>query len=280
MSAPRISILIPTRGRPSYLDVTLSSVAPQARTLGAEIIVVDDGQDPATAAVAARRGARRLPVGPPSAGANAARNAGIEAASGELIVLIDDDVRAPAGWLGELLEGARRAPDHEVFGGPIRADLEGGGPRSCGRERPSITTLDLGLDDQDAELVWSANMAIRRSALDRVGPFDESILGRGEEEDWERRYAAAGGRIRYLGRAGLEHRRTRTDASLRRLVPAEYALGQSARRYAVRIGDPPPAGAEAALLARCLTHIVRFRCPNGLVVAAHAAGRLREAIRR
>ena len=65
-------------------------------------------------------------------------------------------------------------------------------------------------------------MAIRRRAFERVGRFDEAITGRGDEEEWERRYMAAGGRIRYLAAAGLDHRRTRgLDASatlaLRRL---------------------------------------------------------------
>ena len=178
----------------------------------------------ATAAVAARHGARLVAV-PGASGANAARNAGVAAAGGDLVVLLDDDVRAPAGWLNALLAGVRDAPAHDVFGGPIRADLDGGGPRSCGREGAPITTLNLGTGDCDAELVWSANMAIRRRALETVGRFDESIHGRGEEEDWERRYAAGGGRIRYLAAAGLEHRRAGADARLPRLARAGYALG-------------------------------------------------------
>ena len=78
-------------------------------------------------------------------------------------MLIDDDVAAPPGWLEALLAGVAADPDREVFGGPIRARLEGGGPRACGREPAPITTLDLGPADRDVELVWSANMAIRRA---------------------------------------------------------------------------------------------------------------------
>ena len=124
-------------------------------------------------------------------------------------MLTDDDVEAPAGWLQALLDGARAYPGYEVFGGPIRARLERTGPPACGREPVPVTNLDLGSSDVDAELVWSANMAIRAGALARVGPFDERIHGRGEEDEWERRYAAAGGRIRYLAAAGLDHRRAR-----------------------------------------------------------------------
>src|ERR1700744_677595 len=171
---PTATIVIPTRSRPAYLEVALATIAPQARAAAAEVLGVTDGGDPESARVAARHGAAVLKL-PPPGGANAARNAGIDAARSELIVLIDDDVDAPDGWLRALLDGVAAAPDHDVFGGPIRARLEGGGPRSCGRESPPITTLDRGPADRDVELVWSANMAIRRRAVERVGRFDESI---------------------------------------------------------------------------------------------------------
>jgi GT2 family glycosyltransferase len=177
-----------------------------------------------------------------------------------------------------MLAGAGAAPDHDVFGGPIRARLEGGGPRSCGREAAPITTLDLGPEDQDTTFVWSANMALRRSAYDRVGPFDETIHGRGEEEDWEQRYRAAGGRIRYLGGAGVEHRRTASDSSVRALAQASYRLGRTARRHDQRKGAAPPLGGELRTLAGCAWHTARRRCANGIVMGAQAAGRLHEAL--
>ncbi|MEA2210270.1 MAG: hypothetical protein QOF83_218 [Solirubrobacteraceae bacterium] len=273
---PTASIVIPTRGRPEYLRVALASITAQARRAGAELVVVDDGENPAVAQIAAANEATLIRT--PRAGANAARNAGIATAQGEIVVLIDDDVAAPAGWLAALLTGVAQTPEHEVFGGPIRARLEGGGPRSCGRESPPITTLDYGDSDRDVPLVWSANMAIRRSALARVGLFDESIHGRGEEEEWERRYAAQGGRIRYLAAAGLEHRRDAADARLLRLTAAAYQLGRSARHYDERKGGPPSVVAELRTLAGCLWHIARRRCAGGIVLAGHSAGRLREVL--
>jgi GT2 family glycosyltransferase len=228
-SRPTASIVIPTRNRPGYLRDALASITPQAQRAGAEVIVVDNGEGTDAAAVAREQGAHL--IAGPRPGANAARNAGIAASRAELIVFCDDDVRAPDGWLQALLEGVALHPDHDVFGGPIRAELENGGPRECGREPVPITTLDLGAEDRDANLVWSANMAIRRLALERVGGFDETIQGRGEEEDWELRYTAQGGRIRYLARAGLVHRRCGGDARLPALARAAYGLGRSARRY-------------------------------------------------
>jgi glycosyltransferase involved in cell wall biosynthesis len=271
------SIVIPTRDRPGYLEVTLASIAGQASRAGAEVLVVSDGNDPATAAVAERHGARLISL-PEPRGANAARNIAVRESRGELIAFIDDDIDAPDGWLDALLAGADSAPDHDVFGGPIRARLEGGGPRACGREKAPITTLDFGAVDHDVGLVWSANMAVRRRAFDRVGLFDESIAGRGDEEEWELRYTAGGGRVRYLAAAGLDHRRTASDATVRSLVRTGYHLGQTARRNDVRKRHAPGLGAELRTLAGCVWHIVRRRCAIGFVLLAHTAGRLRAAL--
>jgi glycosyltransferase involved in cell wall biosynthesis len=273
------SIVIPTRRRPGYLEAALASVAPQAHRAGAEIVVVSDGEDPATEAVAARHGAR-LSTLAAGAGANAKRNAGVAQARGELIIFIDDDVEAPPGWLEALLAGSGAAPEHDVFGGPIRARLDGGGPRACGREGAPITTLDLGPADCDAELVWGANMAIRRRALDLVGPFDPAIDGTGEEEEWQHRFLARGGRTRYLARAGLDHRRVGGDAGVRSLARATYLRGRSARRYDVSKGTAPGIVGEVRTLAGCAWHVVRRRCLGGVVLGAHQAGRVREALSR
>lgn len=276
-SAPTASIAIPTRERPGYLDVTLGSVAAQAQNAGAEVIVISDGEDPGTAAVAHRHGVRVATL-PAPRGLNAARNAAFREGQSDLIVLIDDDILAPPGWLEALLSGVQAAPDHGVFGGPIRARLEGGGPRSCGREPPPISTLDCGSEDRDVPLVWGANMAIRRDTFERVGEFDERLSGRGDEEEWERRYTAEGGLVRYVAGAWLEHRRTAADATIRVLARADYLHGRNARRSDARRGASPALASELRTLAGCVWHIFRRRCAVGIVMLAHSAGRVREAL--
>jgi glycosyltransferase involved in cell wall biosynthesis len=274
---PVASILIPTRGRPSYLNVALGSIVGQARSLGAEVLVVNDGGGPAVIAVAERHGAR-IVAAPVPGGVNIARNAGIAVAAADLIVLVDDDVRAPPGWLAALLAGVEAAPGSDAFGGPIRAVLEGGGPRSCGREGPPITSLDLGESDRDAELVWGANMALRRRALELAGPFDESLSGRGDEQEWELILRARGGTVRYVASAGLDHRRTAADSRLRRLAVAAYVQGREARRLDARQRSQPSMASELRTLVGCVWHVFRRRCLNGVVLAAHSAGRIREAV--
>jgi glycosyltransferase involved in cell wall biosynthesis len=273
---PTASILIPTLAAPAYLDVTLASVMRQAASAGAEVIVVSDGPDPATATVAERHGARLVTLAR-QRGLNSARNAGVDAANSDLLVFIDQDVDAPEGWLVAILEGARANPEREVLGGPIRARMEGG-LHGCGREPPPITTLDAGPQDCDIPLAWGANMVIRRSAFAHAGRFDEVLYGRGDEEDWELKFTTAGGRIRYLARAGLDHRRTAEDSRLLVLTRAAYGQGREARRHDRRMGKPRPLRAELRTLAGCVWHTFRRRCPYGIVMGARAAGSLRQAL--
>src|ERR671939_578108 len=90
---------------------------------------------------------------------------------------------------------------------------------------------DLGAEDADASFVWGANMAVRRSAFERVGPFDESLGGAGDEEDWQRRLRAAGGRVRYVAAAGVDHRRAGADARVAALARSGWHRGRASRRW-------------------------------------------------
>ena len=270
-------MVVPTRDRADYLDVTLRSLTDQDLTDPYELIVVDDGSGRGTPDVAERAGARLLQSS--GRGPNGARNAGIAAAGADLVALVDDDVDAPRAWLRALVDGARRHPEADAFGGPIRARLEGPAPRACGREDAPITSLDLGAADREVELVWSANMALRRTAFERVGPFDERFPTGGDEEDWLRRLRAAGGRVVYLAAAGLDHRRAGDDARLRSLMRSAYRRGRNMRAYDGMRGVEPGLGRELRVLAGCGWHTVRRGCPQGLVMGAHSAGRLVEAVR-
>jgi GT2 family glycosyltransferase len=276
------SIVIPTRARLSYLEVALASIAPQAAAAGAELLVVDDAgaSDPARA-LAERFGARYEPhTGP--LGLNVARNTGVRRSTGELVAFVDDDIRASPGWLAALLRTAREQPDVDVFTGPIRPRLEGRAPRSCGREGSPITTLELGDQDTDARYAWGANMAVRRSALERVGPFEESLEHGGDEQEWQDRFRAAYGgsaRVLYVAGASVEHRRAGADARLGALMRGAHVRGRAARSFDARGDSAPSLAGELLTLAGCAGHVIRRRCPAGLTMVAHSAGRLRQGLR-
>jgi GT2 family glycosyltransferase len=279
MQPPDVSIVIPTRNRSRYLEVALASLARQQFGGTHEVVVVDDGSGDSTDVVARTSGVRCLRH-ERARGLNAARNTGVRATAAPLVAFLDDDVHVSQGWLVALVEGARRHPDADAFGGPIRARLEGRAPSSCGREAPPITTLDLGSQDTEAKMVWGANLAIRRSALERLGPFDETVAGHGDEEDWLLALRAAGGRIFYLADAAVDHRRVGDDAHLLALTRAAYRRGRAARITDQRRGAAPGFIDELRILTGCAWHTARRACPQGLIMGAHSAGRLSQAIRK
>lgn len=279
MEPPAVTVVVPTRGRAAYLEVTLDSLRRQRTRTPHELLVVDDGATDATPEVAERFGVRRVSHAE-RLSLNAARNTGLRESGAPLVAFVDDDVVAPEGWLEALVEGAARHPEAEAFGGPIRARFEGRMPRGCGREDPPITTLDLGPVDREADMVWGANLAVRRAAVERVGPFDESMVRpHGDEEEWLERLRAAGGRIEYLAAAGLDHRRTDEDARLLGLARAAYARGRGARGSDVRRDQAPGLVRELRVLAGCGWHTVRRACPQGVIMGAHSAGRVIETLR-
>ncbi len=274
------SIVIPTRARPDYLAVTLTSIAPQAADAGAEVLVIDDAGPSAESRALAERFAARYEPHPGPLGLNVARNTGVERSRGELVVFVDDDIRACPGWLGALLDAAEEQPDVEVFAGRITARLEGRPAHGCGREAPPITTLELGDRDADTLYAWGTNMAIRRTALERVGPFDVTLEHGGDEQEWQERLRSQrpDARVLYVARATVEHRRSADDARLRALMKAAHVRGRAARRFDRRRGRAPSAAAELATLAGCVGHVVRRGCPAAMTMVAHSAGRLREAL--
>ena len=130
-------------------------------------------------------------------------------------------------------------------------------------------------------MVWGANFAVRRSAVERIGEFDESFdRGHGDEEEWLERLRAAGGRIVYLADAGLDHRRPPGDSGLGSLARAAYHRGRGAR---VERPAPRPRAGDRARAARTWPAAAGTPCagpvPQGVIMGAHAAGRLVEALR-
>lgn len=103
-AAPLVSVVIPTYGRPDALLDALESVDAQLYE-EVEVVVVDDhSPDPVEPLIRERSfpSIRRVRTirHAENRGANAARNTGIEAASGEFVAFLDDD----DVWAPELLE--------------------------------------------------------------------------------------------------------------------------------------------------------------------------------
>src|SRR5262249_19708910 len=122
-----VSIIIPTRNRSSILAKCLAALpAGTSEVTPTEVIVVDDCSTDATReSVDEFRKASGWPVRylrlERPMGANAARNAALQIASGDIIVFIDDDVLVIEHWLRKLLAGLSQ--DSPVASGPVQLTL-------------------------------------------------------------------------------------------------------------------------------------------------------------
>ena len=104
--APLVSVVIPTYNRAGVICRTIDNVLAQTYR-NTEIIVVDDGSTDDTQAKLRSYGGRIRVIAQSNAGPAAARNRGIEAATGDLIAFQDSDDL----WLPNKLERQAAAAD-------------------------------------------------------------------------------------------------------------------------------------------------------------------------
>jgi glycosyltransferase involved in cell wall biosynthesis len=272
-----VSVILPTHDRARRLERTLASftgvrVAPEQPW---ELVVVDNGSRDDTPAVLARM-AVVLPlrsVCEPGLGVSRARNAGVRAARGELILFTDDDVDVDPEWLGAYVAAAGRWPAAAYFAGRVDAEFEAPPPRWVTEQRGALSgmlcELDLGAYERRLapdEHPFAPNMAVRRAAFARAG-FDERLGLRGHDRirGSETSLFLALGRQRAWGvwvpSARVRHRVTRGQATWRHFWHYYRSTGRAIGRL-----EPDPDRATLALLARCWCHV-------GLGIVKRAAAR-------
>ena len=125
---PLISVIVPVYNGEAFLDQCLESIVVQdyARL---EIIIVDDGSTDGTAAISdrwAERDSRVRVIHQPNGGHSAARNAGLEAMSGELMMMVDSDDVLHPDFVTVLLDLMRRHDADIAVGGYVA--FEGAAP--------------------------------------------------------------------------------------------------------------------------------------------------------
>ncbi len=183
-----VSVVVPTRNRPDTLRQALASIrALEAADLTFEILVGDNGDDPRTPRVCAEFDARHLPVS--ENGAGAARNAGLLAATGELIAFLDDDDVWMANHIRPHLAVFDARPEIEAVMARVMAvdedlrEIAGPWPWTvCAEGDESVRTMLSGYYPQ-----IGATM-VRASVRGEVGAFDAALLG-DQDWDWQLRVA-------------------------------------------------------------------------------------------
>jgi glycosyltransferase involved in cell wall biosynthesis len=188
----RISVVMPVFQRQDSGGRALRSALAQGID-GLEVVVVDDGSDPAFAIPddLARDPRVRLVRQARNAGAAAARNRGVREASGEWIAFLDSDDLWLAGKLPAQLHVAAHAPPLTcVVTGYRRIETATG----AARELVPIASRDPADFACGCWFSPGSTALVPRAAFAAVGPFDET-LERLEDLDWYLRAALAGGGI-------------------------------------------------------------------------------------
>jgi GT2 family glycosyltransferase len=240
VTAPAASVVIPTRDRRRLLARVLRALAAQTAGPAAfEAVVVDDASSDGTADLLAR-------IRPPYAlralrerghGPSAARNAGIEAARGALVVLLDDDVVPRPRLVEEHLRSHAAEADVAVTG-PMS---------SLGRYREPWVAYDQArLERSYRDMArgrlapgplqfWSGNASVARAHLLGAGGFDPS-LARAEDVELAHRLRARGLSFRFNPRAAGLHHAARTLESWARV---REAYGRFDAAHLGRMSDAP-----------------------------------------
>jgi glycosyltransferase involved in cell wall biosynthesis len=236
-----VSIIVCTRDRGAALLPAIHSILADAPTDDSvELLVMDQSDgDSVRQALATIPDARLQYRCDSTRGLSAARNAGVRASRGELIVFTDDDCVVEPGWLAAIAQTFAAQPKAGVVFGEV----------ACAEYDASAGFLP-GFRAQEGPLTrrrmlagaghWGmgANMALRRSTFDRVGPFDERLgagaaLKSAEDSDYALRATEAEIGIYLASAVCVTHYGFRPKREAKRLLcDAAHATGAMYAKHA------------------------------------------------
>ena len=227
MTSLDATVLICTYNRAPLLGEPLETLAAtRAGDRGGfmwNVIVVDNNSTDATRDVVTSRIAA-YPVElrylfEPRQGKSNALNTGLAATAASIIVFTDDDVRVSEGWLAAACRPMLESAAIDYTGGPVHPIWEQPCPSWLDRTRSdlwgTLAILDYGAEpfvfEERRRVPLGANMAVRRTLIERIGGFDprlgrtgRSLLGQ-EQAEFFCRSRAAGARGRYVPEMVLYH---------------------------------------------------------------------------
>jgi glycosyltransferase involved in cell wall biosynthesis len=196
MSAPTVSIVMPAYNAAATIGAAVSSALWQDHPV--ELVVVDDGSTDDTGRIAAAYGDRVRVVHQQNRGVAAARNAGIAAASGELVAFCDADDLLFERHVAALVE-ARTAAGTTIATANSYWLLPGGIQQDKTRHRgafPPPGAQRMSILEQNFVSTMSL---FPRALVDEIGGFDESMQ-RTEDWDFWQRAIFAGHRVAHQPR--------------------------------------------------------------------------------
>jgi ABC-type multidrug transport system fused ATPase/permease subunit/GT2 family glycosyltransferase len=199
---PRVSVIVCTHNGARTLRGCLEGLA-RLDYQDVEVIVVNDGSADDTTAIIDAHDVQHVRT--PGVGLSAARNLGLETATGEIVAYLDDDAFPDPHWL-RYLAFAFADGRFAAVGGPNLSPPGDGVVADCVANAPGGPVHVL-LTDEVAEHIPGCNMAFRRSALRAVGGFDPRFRTAGDDVDICWRLQDAGEQVGFHAGAVVWHHR-------------------------------------------------------------------------
>jgi len=189
------SVVVPTYERLDDLRICLYSLSEkiQQGSPTYEIIVTDDSRSDQSRRMVEKefpnvswgKGKQNGPAGN--------RNAGVNRARGQWIVLLDDDCIAQDDYLSSYAKAIKANPDVLVFEGRIFAD------------RPRRTWAEGCPENSSGGMLWTSNLCIRRKLFNQMGGLDEKFHVAFEDVDFAYRIKLKGIQTRFVTNAAVCH---------------------------------------------------------------------------
>lgn len=269
MARASVVVCVYTEKRLPLIRAALDSIARQT-TPPAQVIVVVDHNPALFDRLCADYPEYEVISSKFGQGLSGARNTGIEHATDDVVVFLDDDARAEPQWLDTLLASY----DDELVlgvGGLVLADWSAPGrPAWLPEEFLWVVGCSYrGQPEVTAEVrnPIGANMSFRRPAFDRAGLFDSSVgrtftstraLGCEETEFSIRlRALSPGARIIYEPRAVVHHHVDQSRATWRYFLGRCHAEGCSKARVARLSGASAALSSERSYVSQTIVQGLR-----------------------
>ena len=199
---PRVTVVVCSYNGSRTIRYCLDSVQ-RLRYPDVEVIVVDDGSTDQLAEIVQQYPVKLIRC--KNQGLSAARNVGLEAATGEIVAYVDDDAAPEPNWLMYLVS-AFRTGKYVGVGGPNIAPPGEGYIADAVAHSPG-GPLHVLITDTEAEHIPGCNMAFLTKALRAVGGFDPQFRIAGDDVDLCWRLQEKGGKLGFSPGAVVWHKR-------------------------------------------------------------------------
>src|SRR5258706_2328355 len=217
------SVLICTYNRPDMLEMALDALINKTDEKPDQAVIVNSGDDRSDKIVHKymnKSGIKVELVKIVNINLAASRNIGLAHCTGEIVAMTDDDAEVFPNWVTQMKKAHSGHPEVGGVGGAV---LGADSDKSLLSRIADVSTFSSPLRSGYVRTIAGVNASYKRSALQAVGPQDESLF-RGEDVDFNWRIKKLGYEIYYDPEIKVLHHHR---PNLRQLLYQFYMYGRA-----------------------------------------------------